>query len=335
MRGDGVKAEDKRPQPHATWQPNSDRLSAERKPDPTDVRENGSPTMRPERLVMADITATPKSKTRSPDKNLTSLYRVLRLHGNQLFQSTKRSLVIAKQSAQQKFAARAASRKAMKEARDLAQLRSVLLIDFWPSKQAEQAQLRDADEVGRQAEETRRQAEAPARIKTEQERQQAEQARLKVEEETKRKAEGAGRHAAALARIEAEHERQQAEQARLKAEEETERKGELARTQAEAQARIKAEQERRSRSRQNKRDCRLKKRREEQKRRADTQKRRPELKQSRNVRRRQNKRDCKLRRSRLRIQKLNTARNASVSLAATGTIVCTTLLGWLARLMLH
>jgi TonB family protein len=247
VRGDGVKAEDKHPQPPATWQPTSDKLSAEREPDPTNVGENGSPTMRPERLLMADIRATPKSRTRSPDKNLISLFRALRLHGNQLFHSTKRSLIIAKQSAQQKFAAIAASRKTKKEARDLANLRSLLLIDFWPSEQAEEAQLRAADEVGRQAEETRRHTDASARIKAEQEHQQThfEQTRLQAEEETRR-AEGTGRHAAALARIEeAEQERRQAqaEQTRLKAEEEA-RRAEEARRHAETQARIKAEQER-------------------------------------------------------------------------------------------
>jgi len=96
MRKDRVKAEHKRPEAPKTWQPTSDRRSAEREPNPTD--ENGSPTMSPERLGTSGITAPPESETRSPDKNVTSLYEVLRLHFNRLLQSTKRSLIVTRQS---------------------------------------------------------------------------------------------------------------------------------------------------------------------------------------------------------------------------------------------
>src|SRR5258708_4801060 len=249
MRKDRVKAEHKRPEAPKTWQPTSDRRSAEREPNPTD--ENGSPTMSPERLGTSGITAPPESETRSPDKNVTSLYEVLRLHFNRLLQSTKRSLIVTRQSTQQKLAARAASRKAKQKARDLAKLRSALLISF-PSKQEEQARLKAEEETTRKAEEAHRhEEEAQARIKAEEERQ-ADQARLKAEEETKRKAEEAHRHEEeAQARIRAEQERQaeQAlfkaeEQARLKAAEERIRKAEESRSHEEAQAAIRAEQER-------------------------------------------------------------------------------------------
>ncbi len=166
------------------------------------------------------------------------------MHFNRLLQSTKRSLIVTRQSTQQKLAARAASRKAKQKARDLAKLRSALLISF-PSKQEEQARLKTEAKTTRKGEEGRSHAEEGlARIKAEEERQ-AGQARLRAEEETTRKAEEAHRHEEeAQAKIKAEEERQ-AEQARLKAEEETTRKAEEAhRHEEEAQARIRAEQER-------------------------------------------------------------------------------------------
>jgi hypothetical protein len=120
MLGESVRAEHKRPEPPTTSQPTSYRLSAERESNPADVGENGSPTMRPEWLRTSAITPPPESKTRSPENSSTSPYEVLRLNGNQLLQSIKRSLIIIKQSAQQKVAARAASRKARQKARELA-----------------------------------------------------------------------------------------------------------------------------------------------------------------------------------------------------------------------
>src|SRR6266487_5967905 len=191
MRGDSVKAEHKRPEPPTTTQPTSDRLSAERESNPTDVGENGSPTMRP--FGISAITAPPESKNTSPEKSSTSLYEVLRLDGNQLLQSIKRSLIIAKQSAQQKVAASAASRKARQRARELAKLRSALIISF-PSNPEEQARSKAEEETKRKAKEARSHVEeALAGIRSEQERQ-AEQARLKAEEETKRKAAEVRRH---------------------------------------------------------------------------------------------------------------------------------------------
>ena len=173
MKGDSVRAEHKRPEPPTTSQPTSDRLSAERESNPTEVGKNGSPRIRPEWLVTSAITAPSETKTRSPEKSITSLYEVLRLHGNQLLQSTKRSLIIIKQSAQQKVAAGAASRKDRQKARELAKLRSALLISF-PSKQGEQARLRAETERIRKAEEGPRHAEAQAGIRAEQERQQVQ-----------------------------------------------------------------------------------------------------------------------------------------------------------------
>src|SRR6266404_2015748 len=247
MRGGSVWAEYKRPEPPTTSQPTSDRLSAERESNPTEVGKNGSPRMRPEWLVTSAITAPSETKTRSPEKSITSLYEVLRLHGNQLLQSTKRSLIIIKQSAHQKLAAGAASRKDRQKARELAKLRSALLISF-PSKQGEQARLRAETERIRKAEEGPRHAEAQAGIRAEQERQQiqVEQARLEAETERIRKAEEGPRHAEAQAGIRAEQERQQVqvEQARLEAEAVRIRKAEEGRRHAEAQAGIRAEQER-------------------------------------------------------------------------------------------
>jgi TonB family protein len=161
---------------------------------------------------------SPESEIRSPDKNVTSLYKALRFRGNQLLQSTKRSLTIGKQSAEPKFADRAASRKSRQRARELAKLRSALLVS--PSVQEEQARLKAEEERKRGAEEARRHAEA-AGIKAQQERQLAEQAQLEAEEERKRSAEEARRHAEAEAGIKAEQERQLAEQAQLEAEEES------------------------------------------------------------------------------------------------------------------
>ena len=279
MRGNSVKAEHKRPEPPTTSQPTSDRLSAERESNSTNVGENGSRAIPPEWSGISAITAPPESKTRSPKKSIASLYEVLRLHDNQLLQSIKRSLIIAKQSAQQKVAASAASRKARQRARDLAKLRSALIISF-PSngeenarskaeeetkrkakearshveealagirleqeREAEQARLKAEEEAKRKAADARRHVEeALARIKAEEERQ-AEQARLKAEEETKREAQEVPRHEEAQAGIRTEEERQ-AEQARLKAEEETKRNAAEARRHAEAQARIRAEEER-------------------------------------------------------------------------------------------
>jgi TonB family protein len=243
MRGDSVKAERKRPEPPMTSQPTSYSLSAERESNPSDFGENGSPTMRPDWLLTSDITAPPESKTRSPENSSTSLYEVLRLYGNQLLQSIKPSLITAKQSAQRKVAAGAASRKARQKARELERLRSALIISF-PSNREEQARSKAEKETKRKAAEARSHVEeALAGIRLEQERQ-AEQARLKAEEETKRKAAEAHKHVEeALSRIKAEEERQ-SEQARLKAEEETKRKAAQAGMHEEAQAGIRLEQER-------------------------------------------------------------------------------------------
>ena len=174
---------------------------------------------------------------------ITSLYEVLRLHDNQLLQSIKRWLIIAMQSAQQKVATSAASRKARKRARELEKLRSALIISF-PSNREEQARSKAEEETKRKAKEARSYVEeALAGIRLEQERQ-AEQARLKADEETKRKAADARRHVEeALARIKAEEERQ-AEQARLKADEETKRIADELHRHEEAQAGIRTEQER-------------------------------------------------------------------------------------------
>jgi TonB family protein len=174
---------------------------------------------------------------------IASLHEVLRLHDNQLVQSIKRSLIIAKQSAQQKVAASVASRKARQKARELEKLRSALIISF-PSTREEPAQSKAKEETKRKAKEARSHVEeALTGIRLEQERQ-AEQERLKANVETKRKAADARRHVEeALARIKAEEERQ-AEETRLKAEDETKRKAAEVGRYAEAQAGIRAEQER-------------------------------------------------------------------------------------------
>jgi len=173
---------------------------------------------------------------------ITSLQEVLRLYLHQLLQSTKRSLIIAKQTAQQKVAASAASRKARQKARELERLRSALIISF-PSNREEQGRSKAEEEAKRKAKEARSHVEeALAGISLEQERE-AEQARLKAEEEKKRKAADARRHVEeALARIKAEEERQ-TEQARLKAEEETKRNAAEVHRHEEAQAGIRTEEE--------------------------------------------------------------------------------------------
>ncbi len=261
MRTDGV-IEHKRPQPHTTWQPTSNRLSAERQTDPPDVGGSGSGIMSADRLVAPSIKGPREGETRSPQQSVTSASQALRLQVDQLLLSAKRSLMIVRQSAQQKRVARAASRKARQRARELAKLRAVLLVS-WPSEQA-------ANKVKGQAEDARKHAAARASIIAEHERYEAEQAPLKAKEEATRKTEEERRHgeqqarvkrerqqararlkaqrtrkqAAAQARIKAELELQQVEQARLKTEEEAKRQAEGARKQAAAQARIKAEQAR-------------------------------------------------------------------------------------------
>ena len=199
MRGDSARAEYKLPEPPTTSQPTSDRLSAERESNPIEVGENGSPSMRPEWPGTSAITTPPENKTKSPE------------HDNQLLQSIKRSLIIAKQSAQQKVAARVASRKATQRARELEKLRSALIISF-PSNREEQTRPKTEEETKRRAAEARSHEAAQARIRAEQEHQ-AEQARLKAEEETRRRAAEARSYEEAQARIRAEQERE-AEQSR-------------------------------------------------------------------------------------------------------------------------
>jgi hypothetical protein len=197
--GDGLDSEHKGPK---GWQRGSDKLSTQPEPDPTDGAEQGSSAAGPERLTS---TAKPSTREieRSPTKNTTSLYQAPRLH--RLVQSTKQWLI----GVQHKLASRGASRKAKKEARELEKMRSLLLIDFWPAEQADQAQSKVADKVDRPAGEPRRPPESQARVRPEQERQQTEieQARLRAEEETPR-AEEERRLAEAQARIRAEQERQ-------------------------------------------------------------------------------------------------------------------------------
>ncbi len=199
--------------------------------------------MPPDRLVTPARTTPPKNEVGSPDGNTDSLYRAFRLLWGQLLHSAKRSLIIARQNAEQKFAARAASRKAEQRARQLANVRSFLIM-FSPSFQKERDRLKT--ETDRESEELKTRThtqEVQVRTGAEQERQQAEQARLLAEEETRRNAQEAREQAAAQARVKAERERQQAEQARLLAEEETRRNAQEAREQAAAQARVKAERE--------------------------------------------------------------------------------------------